>query len=530
MEVQDTEPLVSHTQTSYDEVPYTSYPYPHSHPNRLAVVATLVGMTPARVNRCRVLELGAASGGNLIPLAATLPEASFIGVDLSGRQVAQGTKTIQALGLQNIELRCQSITDVDSAWGTFDYIICHGVYSWVPNEVRQKILQICAEQLNPHGVAYISYNTYPGWHMRGTVRDMMLYHVRKWNLPDERVRQARALLDFLVKTVPQSDAYSHLLRSELERVRNTADSYVLHEHLEVVNEPVYFYEFAETAAAKGVQFIAEAQSGARFTEALGPEADQIVRQLSRDVIEYEQYLDFLRNRMFRRSLLCRNDVTLDRNFDPKRILELCIASSATSQGPVQLQTNEEAKFQVEDGVLASGAPLLKAMLSVLGERWPEAIPFDELLETVFTRLSGGPAAVASSTDLVVPLSTNLIHCFIRRIVELYQWPPPVRAAAGPLPNTSALARLQASTQRDVTTLLHHSVALNDFDRKLVMLADGTRSRDQLLEGLIQSVRNGELVVVDSGGRTNDDQSLAQLLKANLDRRLSDFSQLGLWSL
>ena len=128
-------------------------------------------------------------------------------------------------------------------------------------------------------------------------------------------------------------------------------------------------------------------------------------------------------------------------------------------------------------------------------------------------------------------SANLIHCFIRQIVELYQWPPPVpHAAAGPLPNTSALARLQASTQREVTTLLHHSVALNDFDRKLVMLADGTRSRDQLLEGLTQSVRQGELVVADSSGRTNDDRSLEQLLKANLDRRLSDFSQLGLWSL
>ena len=107
--------------------------------------------------------------------------------------------------------------------------------------------------------------------------------------------------------------------------------------------------------------------------------------------------------MFRRSLLCRNDVTLDRNFDPKRILKLCIASSATSQGPVQLQTNEEAKFRVEDSVLATGAPVLKATLSVLGERWPEAIPFDELLETVFTRLSGGPAAVANTTDVVDPL-------------------------------------------------------------------------------------------------------------------------------
>src|SRR5262245_45785757 len=113
-----------HYVTAYDAVPYASYAYFQSHPNRLAVVATLFGMTPAPLESCRVLELGCASGGNLIPIAEAFPQASFVGLDYSSRQVTDGNKTIEALGLKNIELHCQSIADVDASLGKFDYLIC----------------------------------------------------------------------------------------------------------------------------------------------------------------------------------------------------------------------------------------------------------------------------------------------------------------------------------------------------------------------------------------------------------------------
>src|SRR5436190_23362618 len=91
--------------TSYDEVPYKSYPYPQSHPDRLATVATLFGMEPPPLDNCRVLELGCCSGGNLIPMAERFPGRRFVGVDYSQRQVAEGQATLKELGLENIELR-----------------------------------------------------------------------------------------------------------------------------------------------------------------------------------------------------------------------------------------------------------------------------------------------------------------------------------------------------------------------------------------------------------------------------------------
>jgi SAM-dependent methyltransferase len=163
---------------SYDEVPYDSYPFAQSHPFRLATQARLFGMTPTHPRRARVLELGCASGGNLLPLAEVFPEATIVGLDASARQIEQGHEAIRVLGYKNIELRHANILDIDESLGTFDYIIAHGVYSWVPDDVQRKLLDICSKNLAEQGVAYVSYNTFPGWRLRGMIRDLMSYRAR----------------------------------------------------------------------------------------------------------------------------------------------------------------------------------------------------------------------------------------------------------------------------------------------------------------------------------------------------------------
>ena len=132
------------TQSAYDQVPYPSLSYSQSHPDRLATVATLLGMSPTPVNRCRVLELGCASGGNLIPMAYGLPESDFVGIDNSARQIAEGQAMVKTLGLKNVTLGYLDILDVNVELGQFDYIIAHGVFSWVPRAVQEKILEIWA--------------------------------------------------------------------------------------------------------------------------------------------------------------------------------------------------------------------------------------------------------------------------------------------------------------------------------------------------------------------------------------------------
>jgi 2-polyprenyl-3-methyl-5-hydroxy-6-metoxy-1,4-benzoquinol methylase len=297
---------MSNEPTSYDVVPYESQSFVETHPGHLATIATLFGLEPPAIDRCRVLELGCSHGSNLIAMATALPGSTFVGIDLSARQIEDGQKTAAALGLTNIQLKVCNILDVDESFGQFDYIICHGIYSWVPPTVQDKILNICAIQLTLNGIAFISYNTYPGWYVKKVVRDMIFYHALQFAEPLEKVRQARWFLDFLAHCVlpDSSSTYANNLHSAAFALREKSDSYFLHEFLDDFVQPLYLHEFVAKAATCALRHFADARIPPMYTADLSPEAIQTLRQLAPDPIRSEQYLDFLRRRSFRRSLLC----------------------------------------------------------------------------------------------------------------------------------------------------------------------------------------------------------------------------------
>jgi cyclopropane fatty-acyl-phospholipid synthase-like methyltransferase len=190
-----------HEPTSYDAVPYESRSFIETHPDHLATIATLFGLEPPAIDRCRVLELGCSHGSNLIPMASALPGSVFVGIDLSTAQIAEGQKAVAVKGLTNIQLKVMNILDVDESLGGFDYLVSHGVYAWVPPAIQDKIFNICATQLTPNGIAFISYNAYPGWYIKKVVRDMIFYHASQFADPLQKVRQARSFVEYLAHAV-----------------------------------------------------------------------------------------------------------------------------------------------------------------------------------------------------------------------------------------------------------------------------------------------------------------------------------------
>jgi methyltransferase-like protein/SAM-dependent methyltransferase len=519
---------------SYDEVPYESHPFPQTHPDRLATVATLFGMRPAPVDRCRVLELGCAGGGNLIPMAVALPESRFFGVDLSGRQIADGQKTVDALGLTNIELKRLSILDVTPDFGQFDYIICHGVYSWVPPPVQDKILDICARNLTADGVAYVSYNTYPGWHMRGMIRDMMCYHAGQLTDPHVRVRQARDLLDFLARSVARgNDPYGLLLQSEVEVIRRSRDSYLLHDHLEEVNDPVYFHQFAERVAAKGLRYLGEADLRVMVPGNYPPEVEGVLHTLSPDLIHLEQYMDFLRNRQFRQTLLCHGHLTPNYVLRPEQLTAFHVASAArpVSANP-DLHSAAFEEFRSPGGTtLNSRQPVMKAAMAHLAEVWPQAVPFPSLLAVARSRLHPGappdPATLARDVHL---LGEGLLQCYTSAssgLVELSTGPPCFAPAVSERPVASPLARLQAAAGATVTNLRHETVVLSECNRQVLRHLDGSRDRDALLDVLAGLAAQGVLVVQQDGRPLRDAERVRAILGAALGQGLPELARAAL---
>jgi SAM-dependent methyltransferase len=366
------------TPNTYDEVPYPHQPYSQSHPDRLATLGRLFGLSPAPITRCRVLELGCATGGNLVPMGFHLPESEFIGVELSARQAEMAQKTIEDLNLRNVRVVNGSILDVDRSWGTFDYIISHGVYSWVPHEVQDMLLTISSRNLAPQGIAYISYNTYPGWHMRGMVRDMMLFHANQFTDPQQSIAQAKALMDFLGRSVPKDRLHWSLVQEELKHLKQCSDSYVYHDYLEEVNVPVYFHQFAEMAGKHGLQYLAEAEFNTMFTNSFPKETAETLEQISQGLIHPEQYMDFLRNRLFRQTLLCHGELAPKRELGSQSLAGLLVASAAEPEPePVNLLPGEQQLFRPPKGAsILTNHSLTKAGLLVLSRKWPRAMDLD----------------------------------------------------------------------------------------------------------------------------------------------------------
>lgn len=511
--------MITEVTSSYDQVPYESFPFPQTHPDRLATIGRLFGLVPPDLARCRVLELGCAAGGNLIPLAQAQPGAEFVGVDLSAVQVAQGQAVIAALGLNNIRLHAMSITDVDESVGAFDYILCHGVYSWVPDQVQDKILALCARQLTDQGIAYVSYNTLPGWRMRGMIRDLMRYHAMQFAEPGDRVAQARSILDFLAQWVPsKNDAYGMLLQSELEGLRHAPDYYILHEHLEDINEPLYFHEFMARARGHGLQYLAEAEFSTVLLSNFPKEAADTLWRIAPDAIRQEQFMDFLRNRSFRQTLLVRDGLVVNRSVPAERVTDLWVGSPLRPLSPrPEMQSGAMEEFRAPSGgSLRTPNPVTKAAITVLAGCWPASALFPELLAQAQARL-GHHIPEDEST-----LASDLLQCYGSGLVELHSAPDPFVTRPGQRPLACPLARLQARRgNRQVTNLRHEMVPIDENLGRLLTLLDGTRGRkdihaivtDWVLQSPAGRGSNRKALAGPVGERV--DQTLAQLAAAAL---------------
>ena len=502
--------------SSYDVVPYGQLAFAQTHPDRLATVARIFGLTPPPVATCRVLELGCASGANLVPMAFNLPDAKFLGVDLSRVQVQSALATIEALGIRNIQIRHASILDVEPEWGEFDYIICHGVFSWVEPRVQDKILRVAAQNLAPNGVAYVSYNVYPGWHMREMVRHMMRYHAGHFDEPQEQIDQARALLDFLTSSADPSGPYGQLLGQEVERLKRQSDSYLYHEHLEQTNAPLYFHQFIERAERAGLQYLSEADISDMLTALMPSSTATTLERISPDILHLEQYMDFVRNRLFRQTLLCHAALRPKRALTPTLLHGFLASSPARVESPADLTAGINVVFTHGRQRAESALPATKAALTILMERWPQAIDLDELVSIALERaapfLSDGTVDEARRA-----MMTDLLQSALYGMIRLHTEHPSCTSQASETPRAHPLAAYLATKSAVVINAHHEMLKLEPLGVEVVKLADGRRSRSDLLDALVAT---GTITINTDNGSTMTEEEQRTLLQRETERTIA----------
>lgn len=513
---------------AYDQTPYPCSPYPQSHPGRLCAIGMLFGMRPPAVGRGRILELGCADGSNLIPLAMEFPGAQLLGIDFSPRQVASGREMIGRLGLSNMELQCRDIAELGDELGRFDYIIAHGVFSWVPREMQERVLALCDQLLTDQGIAYISYNTYPGWHMRGMLREMALYHTRQVADPSQHPAQARAMVQFVAEAVPKvNHPFGMFIHSELQRMQTWDDGYLRHDLLEEVNEPIYFHQFVERARRHQLGYLGDAEFHTMTGHDLPARTMDTLRQLAPDLVRTEQYLDFVRNRLFRRTLLCREGVALDRRVTGTRLPGLWASAPLQPEPAGGSSPGEPAPGYRHPmaGTIRVGSRLVCAALDRLGRIWPEAIEVSQLFAAASRQI--GSADASNPFNSAEAMNNTLLECFSRGLVELSACPSACVSRPGPRPTASPLARIQAERSLLITTLRHAVVQLEPAQAYLLRLLDGTLDRQQLLERLIQAATTGALTIREGQTPIQDRERLTPVLDRVLESGLNSLARSAL---
>ncbi len=487
---------------AYDRMIYESYSYPQTHPAHLYTVGTLFGLTPPDFRKSRILEIGCAGGGNLFPVALACPEARLTGFDLSAEQIALADRHRQALDLKNVDFVCQDIMafDLKKNAGAFDYIVCHGIFSWVPAPVRERILELCQRCLSQEGLAVISYNTLPGWNAVRSLRDMMLFHTKRFDDPAEKIRQSRAMLEFLLESVPAGQAaYRSTIEEELKLLKKTNDSYLFHDHLEQENSQFYFNEFANLAFQRGLSYVGDTSISSMFVDNLSKEASGKLKAVN-NIVQQEQYMDFILNRRFRSSLLCHKDRAVNRNLKPASIMNYALSTLIQPDGEAH-DPKQPVTFRAPGGATFTSASEIAATLYLtLSESGKRPVWAADLVKKVQKKLK-----LKSSDAVEATLIQAGLQLALRGFIALHSDAPAFVEIVSEKPVASPLARYQASLPgcASVTNVLSATIGTDVLTAFCLALLDGTNTTDDLIEAAVEKALSGAITISKDGKKLTD---------------------------
>jgi len=437
-------------------------------------------------------------------MGASLPDSQFRGFDLSPVQIEMAKKLARDVGVDNVQFDVGDILDIADL-GTFDFVIAHGVYSWVPPVVRDALLALVQRCLAPHGVGFISYNTFPGWGTRAPVRDLMQFAGRTHSEPADVIASGRSVLTLAARLAPQGP-HRDMLRQHEKLLADLPDGYVFHDFLSHINEPVWFTDFAEHLAAHNLSFLSEATFSDVMGADLHPDASPIIQGMP-DRLRREQYKDFLKNRGFRSSLVVHAQAEPDYRPTVERIAPLRVNSLVEAVDELDLTEGVEVDFKDRDGrMFGTSRALLKAALLELNLARPRNMPVEEVIVRSRARLGRG--ADTRSADRAALLK-NLFYLYTKKLCDLQQRTFMVASELTDRPRASVLARI--AIEQDAFYIAngrHESVVLGGrFERALLQLLDGERDRDQLVDALVEVILGGGLSVKTEAGEIIDDREI-----------------------
>lgn len=491
-----------------DGLTFISYSNFHSNPFYLRTLSKLVGMDAAPLVSAKILELGCASGGNILPFALKYPDSHTIGIDLSNNLIAIGNEMKLSLNLSNIDLICCDILDVDTSFGTFDYIIVHDVFSRVSEEVRDKILTICKENLNENGLAYISYNTLPGWNNLATIREFALYHSNNFEEIPEKINQIRLLFDFVKEAVKESDsAYAKLIFETSELLQDKPDFSIVHDFLQTYNKAFYFSAFVEEVNKVGLQYVVDAEITKMYIHNYVSIISDKLGGIE-DVVRMEQYLDFITNRAFRQTILCHDHRRINRKISMDHLVDYYFKMNLSSS--LDEESDKEAIFYLNNNpedTITTNNPMLKAIFEVLSEN-NGYLSFHDVAS-----LSNNKLPEINLSEIESQAKVSLMGLFLKGKIDVRADFIHTTSHEMDAPKVWEYVTAQALylKQKVVTNLYFESVQLSLFEYYLVRYMDGNNTKEVIISKMLDHFKNGDLISSYRGTKVTSDEKLRGII-------------------
>ncbi|MEI6175318.1 MAG: class I SAM-dependent methyltransferase [Verrucomicrobiota bacterium] len=457
----------------YQNQAYPAMSHPSTDPAVTAVAAKLAGLDSPDPSSARILEIGCASGHNLLPLAVRWPESRVTGIDFSKSAIEEACEIARIAGLTNIEFIEADLQTFDPGNDvSYDFIICHGIYTWVPGAVRQALLDFCNARLSPQGSVMISYNTLPGWSLRKSIVDLVKQLSGKTSGGLSGSELEKILAD-LVMAAGNRTAYHRHFTQVLHDMLGQGGYFLTFDDFGPINEPCTFLDFIAHTSRSGLRYLGESRLSENYPGSLAPDALEILQPLANDPHLFQQTIDVLTNRTFRHSLLCRADAPIEPRSNAAMILKFAVRCphvfERVPEGVRLLNHADEELARFEH-------PLSVAFFSALSQFSPETVPFHEVIVHMGEFLSE-PFDFTRDLAPLVRLATDASR---QGLISLRFAPVRFDASPPAMPNLGTLRLLAAEKGQPIIDAYHTPCLLDDErKRQIAILMDGSRTIDEL---------------------------------------------------
>lgn len=479
-------------------LPLESFTSITSNIGHIAARASLFGI-PVVTTKPRILEIGCGFASNILSFLAQNPDAEVVAIDIDAGVVEAAKKRAESMGIKNVDFRVASIMDIDGSYGKFDYIIAHNVYSKLTNDVRDKFIEVCATNSNPHCVCYANYLAKPAWTSIKSVADLMKYHASFFATKEEGVAQAVLSVKFVIDAIQSSGAageisyYGKMLMNELSiiqnmKVKDLEDTYLSY------NRAYYLHQFIREIKKHNMDYLCDSSLYGVYLNNF-PQAIVDILQPIGDRVRVEQYLDFIRNTRVKSSIFVPqgNNISLTistTNLSNSKLFARFSIAEEFSEDKVS-NPDLQMKFLGYNGVsISTASPTLKCLMYVMYEAHRKPLTLNELLELCAIKCPS--LEFANKLDVV---GLDMMNLIFSEVVDIVMFNYDSCNTVSEKPKCFDLAIIQAK-ENDlwVSNVLNEGISLDKFSSILITSADGTRTVDDLVDVVCSSISSGELVV------------------------------------